>query len=131
MSQENVELVRPIYNALNRRDWEAVFRNAHPDFELTTQRGANAGTYRGHQPVQSFFEDYLTAFDTLVFEPEEFFEGGDQVVAFVTVRAQIKGGSGDLEPRIGHLWTIRGATILSLNTFPRVEDALAAAGLSE
>jgi ketosteroid isomerase-like protein len=43
MSEEDVEIVRSIYEAFNRRDWDAVFRDAHPDFELTTPPGINAG----------------------------------------------------------------------------------------
>jgi hypothetical protein len=29
MSQENVEIVRSDFEAANRRDWEALFRNSH------------------------------------------------------------------------------------------------------
>jgi len=28
MSQENVEMVRRLYDAINRRDWDEVFRDA-------------------------------------------------------------------------------------------------------
>ena len=131
MWQQNVEIVRAAYEALNRGDWDAVFRDMHVDFELTTQRMPQAGTTRGREQIQSFVEEYMAAFDSLVFEPEEFFQAGDRVVAFVRVTAQIKGGSGDLAPRIGHLWTIGDGTILSLKTFPKREDALEAAGLKE
>jgi hypothetical protein len=31
MSQENVEIVRSIHEAVNRRDWDAAFRNQRPD----------------------------------------------------------------------------------------------------
>ena len=39
---------------------------------------------RGREAVMGFAEDYLAAFDKLMWEPEEFFEVGDQVVVFVT-----------------------------------------------
>ncbi|MCD6016551.1 MAG: hypothetical protein K0R88_2635 [Solirubrobacterales bacterium] len=29
MSQENVELVRRVYDAINRTDWDAAFCDAH------------------------------------------------------------------------------------------------------
>ena len=93
MSQENVEIVRPIYDALKRRDWDIVFRDMHPDFEMTTQRGLDAGTHRRREAVQRLIEDAITAFDNLVFEPEEFLENGDQVVALVTIRARPKGAA--------------------------------------
>jgi ketosteroid isomerase-like protein len=47
MSQENVEIVRSIYEALNRGDWDAATRPTDIDFEVTFQRGPNAGTHRG------------------------------------------------------------------------------------
>src|SRR6185503_11467596 len=129
MSQENVEVVRPIYDALNRRDWDAVFRDTHPDFEMTTQRGPDAGTHRRREAVQRLIEDTTAAFDNLAVEPEEFLEIGDQVVVLVTTRARPKGGSVDIVVRNGHLWTVRDGTILTLKTSPAPEKALEAAGL--
>jgi len=130
MSQENVELVRRVYDALNRGDWDAVFRDMHPDFEMTTQR-LDAGTHRRREAVQGLGEDYIAAFDNMVFEPEEFLENGDQVVVLVTRRARPKGGSGEIVVRNGHLFTVRNGTILSMKSFPDPEKALEAAGLSE
>ena len=131
MSQENVNIVRRVYEALNRRDWDTVFRNAHKDFELTTQLGPDPGTRRGRKGVMEFLEDYLAAFDAFIWEPERFFEGGDRVVAFVTTRALPRGGSVDLVVRNGWWWTIRDGVILSVKSFPEPERALEAAGLSE
>jgi ketosteroid isomerase-like protein len=131
MSQENVEVVRPIYDALNRRDWDAVFRDTHADFEMTTQRGPEAGTKRRREAVQGFLEDYLATFEGMVLEPEKIIETGDQVVALVRLRARPKGGGVDIVVRNGHLWTVRDGTILSMKTFPDPEEALEAAGLRE
>jgi ketosteroid isomerase-like protein len=131
MSQENVEIVRRCYDALNRRDWDAAFREMHADFELTTQRGPNAGTRRGRERVAEFLEDYIAAFDSLVWDPEHFFEGGDQVVAFVTSRSRPSGGNVDLEVRNGHRWTVRDGIIVSMTTYPERERAVEAAGLGE
>lgn len=130
MSRENVEIVRPVYEALNRRDWDAVFSATHADFELPIRRLPDTSTYRGRSQVQTFLENVIAPFDNLVLEPDEFFEGGDHVVVFVKVRAQIKGGSSDFGPRNGHLWTIRNGTIRSLELFPKPEEALEAARLS-
>ena len=131
MSRANVEIVRPIYDSLTRRDWDTLFRDVHPDFEMTTQRGPTAGTHRGREAVQWLIEDAIATFDNLVFEPDEFLENGDQVVALVTTRARPKGGSVDIVVRNGHLWTVRDGTIFSLKTFPAPAKALEAAGLRE
>ena len=65
MSQENVEIVRSIYESADRRDWDAAFRHQHPEVEMTTlpEPGLNAGTYRGREECQGFWEDLASAFE--------------------------------------------------------------------
>jgi ketosteroid isomerase-like protein len=131
MSQENVEMVRSIYEAINRRDWDAAFRNEAPDFELTTPPGPRAGTYRGREECQGYLEGWITAFEAMTVEPEEIFERGDEVVVFVRVGAQPKGTSAEIEIRNGHVWTIRDGMVVSMRLFAKPEEALEAAGLRE
>ena len=64
-------------------------------------------------------------------EPEELFEGGDQVAVFVRSRARPRGASADIEIRVGNLFTLRDGLIVRLQTFPKREEALEAAGLEE
>jgi ketosteroid isomerase-like protein len=131
MSQENVEIVRKVYKALNRRDWDAGFHDMDPAFEMTLQRAPGPGTRRGRKQVQEFVEEYSAAFDKHIYEPEEFLQNGDQVVVLLTRRARPKGGSGEMVVRNGHLWTVRDGTILSMKSFPDPEEALKATGLRE
>ncbi len=131
MPQENVEIVQAIYEASNRRDWDAAFRHQRPDVELTTPPGPNAGTYRGREEVQGFWEDMLMAFEAASAEPEELFESGDQVAAVVRVRARPKGSSAEIEIRNGHLWTLRDGRAVSMQMFPKPQEAVEAAGLRE
>jgi ketosteroid isomerase-like protein len=131
MSQENVEIVRSIYEAINRRDWDAAFRDADPEFALTTQRGPEAGTRRGREAVVALAEEYNAIFDKLIWDPEEFFERADQVAVFVSIRSRPRGGGVDLVIQNGHLWTFRDGVALSLESFPERESALVAAGLPE
>ncbi len=131
MAQENVEIVRAVYEAFNCGDWDGMFRDAHSDFEITLQRGLNAGRHRGKEQIQALLEDQFSAFDTWKMELAEHFESGDQLVAFVRSRLKPKGSSVELENFVGHLWTIRNRKILSMHGFPEREKALEAAGLSE
>jgi ketosteroid isomerase-like protein len=120
MSQENVELVRPIYEAFNHRDWNALFRDADPQFAFTYHNvGTDAGIRRGREEVLAFAEEYGGAFEELLWEPEEFFDRDDRVVVFVSVRSRPRGGGVDLVVRNGHLWTIRDGVVLSMESFPR------------
>jgi uncharacterized protein len=131
MSQENVEIVRSIYDAVNRRDWDAAFRDQRPDVEMTTPPGPNAGTYRGREEIQGFWEEVLTPFEAWTADPEEFFESGDQIAVVVGLRMRPKGSSAEIENRTGHLWTIQDGTVVSMRFFPQPEKALEAAGLRE
>ena len=131
MSQENVEIVRSIYEAFNRRDWDAAFRDQRPDVEMTTPPGPNAGTFRGQEEIQGYWEEMLTPFEAWTAEPEEFFEHGDQVVALIKNRLRPKGTDAELEMRAGAIWTIRDGAVVSMRIFPQPEKALKAAGLSE
>jgi ketosteroid isomerase-like protein len=132
MSQENVEIVRSIYAAVSRDDWDAAFSDQHPDVELTTPPGGpNSGTYRGRLECQRYLQELLTPFEAWTVEPEELFESGDQIAVVLKVRARPKGSSAEIEIRNGHLWAFRDGMAQSLRIFPEPEKALEAAGLSE
>src|SRR4051812_25179478 len=61
MSQENVGIVLRVYDALNQRDWDAVFRDFDQEAEVTMQRGPGAGTHRRRE-VQGVLQDYVETF---------------------------------------------------------------------
>jgi ketosteroid isomerase-like protein len=132
MSQADIETLRLGYEAFSRGDWDTPTRFAHPEFELqTADRAVNRGTYRGLEEVMRFFEDLFEPFEEVTVDPEEFFERGDQIAVFVLVRLRPAGSNALVENRIGHLWTMREGKATRLQVFPRREEALEAAGLSE
>ena len=134
MSQENVEIVRPIYAAFNSRDWDRLFRDTDPEFTFSYRNpgvSRDARTRRGREEVIAFAEEYGGAFDRLIWEPQEFFDREDRVVAFVDVHSRPRGSDEDIVVRNGHLWTIHGGVVLSFESFPDPQRALEAAGLRE
>jgi uncharacterized protein len=132
MSQADIETLRVGYEAFNQGDWDTPTRFVHPEFELqTADRVVNPGTYRGLDETRRFFEDLFEPFEEVTVEPEEFFESGDQIVVFVAARLKPAGSTAEVENRIGHLWTMRDGKVVRLQVFPRREEALEAAGLSE
>jgi ketosteroid isomerase-like protein len=132
MSEENVEVVRSIYEAAKRRDWDTAFRYQHPDVELATPpRGIDAGTFRGREEIQGFWEELRSAFEAMSGETERLVDSGDQVVAIVRMRMTPKGTSAEIEIRNGQLWTFRDGKVASIRIFPEPEKALEAAGLRE
>ena len=132
MSQEDVEVVRRIYDAFNRDDADAVFRNTHPDFEVPFKEGPRAGTHRGREVLQDVADDLRAGFDYWIAEPMDFFESGDQVVVVVNNRLRPKGGTaGEFAYRNASVFTVRNGAVLSMVGYPSPEEALKAAGLRE
>ena len=60
MSQENVERLRMIYDAVSRGDWDAAFETAPVDLEMKTpDSNPIAGTYRGPEAGSGFLRGIL------------------------------------------------------------------------
>jgi ketosteroid isomerase-like protein len=119
VSQENVEIVRAIYEAVERRDWDRAFRDQHPDVELTTPPGIDAGTYRGRAEIQRFWEEWFGVFEERSSaHAEQFIESGDKVAVVLKVRAWPKGSSAAIEIRNGHLWSCRDGKVCRCGCFP-------------
>ncbi len=136
MSQENVEIVRRMYETWNRGGRDAASdlaeRDFADDFELTFKVGPQAGTHKGRAQAEAALDDLLAGFDSWRFESLEFTESGDQVVVTVNNLIRPKGGtSGEFGYRNGAVWTIRDGTIVSLVGYPTPEEALEAVGRSE
>jgi ketosteroid isomerase-like protein len=67
VSQENVELVQTVVDAVNRADADAFVACFHPDveWEATGDRFPGfLGIYRGHAGVRRWFEEALEPWET-------------------------------------------------------------------
>jgi ketosteroid isomerase-like protein len=128
MSKADIETLRLAYEAISRRDWDAVFRDAQPDFELKApDQGPLPGTYRGREEASRAFADFFEPFEEVLAEPQEFFEHGDRIVVFFLLRSRPKGSSAVVDIRVGHLWTMRNGKAARCEIFPEREKALEAA----
>ena len=89
MSQENVELVRRVYEAHDRGDFTAVFAAYDPEIEWHVLRVAEFGfdpVYVGHDGVRTFWRTWLSAWETTSFEYDEFV---DAARAFGTMSCRL------------------------------------------
>jgi ketosteroid isomerase-like protein len=132
MSQADIDTLRSGYEALNRRDWDGVFRAMHPDIEYRPpdRDPSGTGAIRGREETRRHFEEQWQAFEEVTFEPEEILEGEDRIVVLVRWRARPKGSSAVMENLIAHVWTMRGGKAARIENFPDRAKALEAAGLS-
>jgi ketosteroid isomerase-like protein len=130
---ENVELVRAMYDAVNRAGrWDAVLDYVSPEIELETDpRHPSAGVYRGLDRYRRFLDEFEEPYEHTTMEPEHVFAKGDQVVTYVLAKRRPRGSSTELERRVGFLWTVRDGRIVREQVFGDREQALEAAGMKQ
>ena len=98
MSQENVEIVRALFDAFARRDHEAAFD--YYDAEIERGRFACrcgcwiAGVYHGHEGVRAYWRGWLWAWEDVEATEVEFVDAGQTVVALINQRRLRGRGSG-------------------------------------
>jgi ketosteroid isomerase-like protein len=133
VSQENVEIVRRVFDAFNRRNIDAFLGALDPDVEWIPIMAALEGrVYRGHEGTRRWIED-LTA-DWEFFEPrfEEFRDLGDRVVVFGHWRARGRASGVELENQPGTwLYEVKDGKVVLMRTFTDRAEALEAVGLRE
>src|SRR5918995_271 len=136
MSQENVEIVRRVYEAAAHRDATTVLDLYDPEVELDVSRLQIVGfmgrdLYRGHEGLRSFFHEWHDAWERIEYDYDELIDVGDQVVSVVTRRGRGRASGADVELHVALLWTIRKGKVGGVVWFPTRAEALEAAGLRE
>jgi ketosteroid isomerase-like protein len=131
VSQENIEIVRRIYEAMNAGDVAGATELVHPDAEWIPDSRVGEGPVRGRENVIRFFTDRAEVFDQLDAEAERFWDKDDKVLVFVRVTGRGQASGADFEIRIGHLWTVRDGLVVRGEGYGDRSEALEAAGVSE
>src|SRR5262245_19898765 len=132
MSQENVEIVRRMY------DWipgpvEPVRQFFHPDYEmdLTDFDVADIGVVRGIDAAYRAMRPYYEAFEDFHIEVEELIHADEEhVVASVHDAGRMRGSDSDVQTHRFHVWTFRDGKIVRFSSHLDREQSLEAAGLS-
>ena len=132
MSQENVDFARRTYELFNSGDFEGFLATLSPDIELDERYLApDAAVYRGHEGVRRWWRVGSDAIGSPRIEVLRWFDGGDAVVAEVALHVRGIGNGIETTARLGHAFRIRDQRAVYLASFPSVEEALEALGLSE
>jgi ketosteroid isomerase-like protein len=136
MSQENVEIVRRIYDAVARRDSDTPFELYAEDivWDMSNARRAALFTrpvYHGHDGVRRAWREVLSAFGEVDFEVDELIDLGDQVLATLREREVGRASGAPVETTHLAVWTLAGGKVIKLQVFDDRSQALEAAGLRE
>ena len=135
MSQENIQIVRRVFDALERPD-ASVRALWHPDVEFDVSRdiwGAlmGGGRYHGMAGVRSWMLDLYSGWEKMDLSCEELIDAGEQVIAVLSVRGRGRVSGIELEYRPAGIWTLRQGKIVQVVWFATRDEALQAAGLRE
>jgi uncharacterized protein len=143
MADENVEVLRSVYDAFNRGDIDELLAGFDPGIEIeeTQDLGYAAlllrvlgprfvilsGRYRGLDEVRKLFESVWEIADWFTVEPGEFTELDGHVVVplHMSARARETGIEGQADT--AHLWTMNDGKATRLEVYANSTDALAAA----
>lgn len=132
MSQEDVELVRRALGLLNRQDLEAVLPFIHPEFEFSTPPAISVEpqTYRGHDGLRLYFEQWADAADRVRVIADELFDApGDAVVASSRLAARGRETGIETELSVGMVWHVHDEQAVGLEIYPTLQEARDAAGI--
>jgi ketosteroid isomerase-like protein len=130
MSQENIEIVRRGFEALERGGVEAMLEMIDPDFEATVppDLSVEPDTYRGHDGLRRYFAAF-EGLDEVRFEFVDAIAAGENVVATMRLRAKGTDTGIEVEQLAYQVWTIRKGKAVRVEAFANKSDALEAAGL--
>ncbi|MEK6252721.1 MAG: nuclear transport factor 2 family protein [Actinomycetota bacterium] len=132
MSQENVETVRKMYEALNRDDVDGFLQLCAPGFEvrdLPELPGSSVAV--GHEAVRAWWDQLFDPFEDLRFDAEEFIDAGDRVVVLNHATARGRGSGAKVEMHFASVWTLNDGKAVRFISYSDHAEALEAAGLSE
>ena len=126
MSEENVDLVRRIYEAWDREESARDFISAEVEY-VNPAYAVEGGTRVGRasfRVVRETYEDFRIAIESFVDA------GGGDVVVLAHYTASGRGSGVPLAGEHGYVWTVRDGQAVRFCWFNSHREALEAAGLA-
>jgi ketosteroid isomerase-like protein len=129
MSQENVEVVRELWDAYSRGDIDRVIALSDPYVVLVT---LEEGPLYGPDAIRANYARWMEAWEE---EPEttvdEVIGTGDHVLVIACFQGRGRGSGVRVEQRLYEVYTLRNGSILRVDEFTDRATALEAVGLRE
>jgi ketosteroid isomerase-like protein len=134
VSQENVEIARRGFLALERGDIDAAAEFWHPEISWRAAEGApdDVGEMHGIEAARRYVEDWFDTFDDFRSEPQELIPVGDDQVVVVHIGSGRAKRSGiESELRYASVATLHDGKIVRVREYLTKSEALKAVGLEE
>ena len=139
MSQENVEVMRAVYDRYREGDFRASADLLDPYVVLVLSRASDwgpetpeSGMYIGSEGIAEYTrENLIKPWSHFTMEAEEIVKAGDSVLVHVHQRGVGRTSGVPSELHYFTLWSFRGPRIIRIESFRDRGAALEAVGLSE
>ena len=132
MSQENVEIIRRYYEAINRGDVAAALAEVDPNVEWWVRWDQpDRSVVRGHDAWKATWDDIYATFADFRMDPMEFIDAGEFVVVPVFQVGRFQDSDALIEQREVHVWRLSVGKVVEVREFNEKAQALEAVGLSE
>jgi ketosteroid isomerase-like protein len=131
MAQENVEIVRRIYET-KREHLRDCAPWLHPELEIVpTPEFPEQTVLRGFEGWMEWVTRWPALVEGYDVKPERFWESGPVIVVAVRETGAARRSGVPVDDHFAHVWTLRDGLIVRIQVFNSPEQALKAAGLSE
>ena len=123
MSDQDVQVVRGMYESFNKGDVPAVLASCDAEVEWTEPGGGNSpsGTFKGPDSVgQDVFSKIPENFDEFEAAPEDFNDDNGTVVVKGQFKGKNKSGA-ELDTEFEHTFELQDGKVVKLDN--KVEDA--------
>jgi ketosteroid isomerase-like protein len=134
MAEQDVEVVRDQFAAVNERDFARAMSHYADDVVLVVSRDAflEAGTFEGREAVGQWFGNWFRTFQPgYRFELEEARDLGGTVLLVASHRGHGRASGAEVHGRTAYLYRVRGGKIVRTELHASRDEALEALGLSE
>jgi ketosteroid isomerase-like protein len=129
MRDEDLEVLRKGYEALNRGELGAILGLMDPDIEWKPgEEAPEAGDFTGRDAFMTFVASWSESFDDFRVEPQEMTTVGDSVIVVVRQKGRGRGSGVELDISTVHVWTIRDGAAVKWAAYRNRDEALAALG---
>jgi uncharacterized protein len=130
VAQEDIDLIRRLYDAFNSGGLDAIYEWLDPEIEwVNPPESIDHQTFHGHEGVAAWYRELLSPqFDSVTFHPEEFVEIGGRIVVRCRGAVRTRGTGHELELPFTHLVTVRGGKVASVRMFSDTSEAMRVAG---
>jgi ketosteroid isomerase-like protein len=131
MSQQDVETVKTLMDAVNRRDIDAYAGVTTPDFEWFPVFAARVeqDVYRGREGIEMFLGEVDETWQEFRPTPEEYRDLGDRVVALGRLKTRGRASGVPSDSPWGGVYDMRGGKVSRIRTYLDHDETLRAAGV--